>query len=139
MNLFFKTPEHRFEKLFFNIYYTYFRSRIVLCIKKERSYCYYNTRSQIEITSSRKRKRLFAIPIFGVFTSIGCALIQNDIFFQFVLSTISLVILIISTSVKKYNYKILINENKIEYNKFELDFKFKNMEGITFFKLVKSS
>jgi hypothetical protein len=62
------------------------------------------------------------------------AILQSDIYSQIITAIVSLMLLIVSFSVKKIIFTILINENKMNYSRFDLDVKFKNVEGITFYK-----
>ena len=107
-----------------------------MCYERDRFYFAYNDLSESKIIESNNQKYHVVIPIFLAISLIGFSILQSNIFFQFILSIVSLILFIISFSVKKTTYTILINENKIDYNKFELDFKFKNIDGITFYKLA---
>ena len=134
MSLFVKTPKDRFEKLFFNIYYTIYKSRIVIFHKRDKPYFVSNNLSQFEIVDLKIQNFCTVIPILFAFLLIGFAILQSDIYSQITLSIISLILLIISFSVKKILFTILINENRMNYSRFDLDVKFKNLEGITFYK-----
>jgi hypothetical protein len=62
------------------------------------------------------------------------AILQSDICSQIITAIVSFLLLIVSFSVKKIIFTIRINENKMNYSRFDLDVKFKNLEGITFYK-----
>ena len=136
MYLFIKTPKDKFEKIFFNFFYTIFKSRVVICYERDRFYFASNDLSKSKIIEAKKQKFRIIIPIFVALLLIGFSIVQNDVFIQLFLSIVALLLFIISFFVKKTTYSILINENKIDYNKFELDLKFKDIDGITFYKLV---
>ena len=134
MSLFIKTPKDTFEKLFFNIYYSNHKSRLVMCYERDRFFFASNDISQYKIVDFKKQKYNVVIPIFLAISVMGFAVLQNDILFQFLISIVSLMLLIISFSVKKNIYTVKINESKIDYWRYDLDIKFKKLEGITFYK-----
>jgi hypothetical protein len=134
MSLFIKNPRDTFEKLFFKIYYSNYKSRLVICYERDRFFFASNDLSQCKIVEYKKQKHNVVIPIFFAISLMGFAILQNDILFQFLISIVSLMLLIISFSVKKNIYTIKINESKIDYCRYDLDIKFKKLEGITFYK-----
>ena len=91
---------------------------------------------QSKIVDLKRQKSRLVIPIFFATLLICIAILQNDILFQFIISFFSLVIFILSFSLKNSIYSIIINNNKIDYKRFDLDIKFKNLEGITFYKRI---
>jgi hypothetical protein len=136
MYLFSITPKERFEKIIFNFFYTIFKSRIVICYERDRFYFVSNDMLKSKIIENKKQKLHIIIPIFVAFSLIVFSILQNNIFVQLVLSIVALLLFTISFFVKKTTYTLLVNENKIDYYKFELDLKFKNIDGITFYKLI---
>ena len=136
MYLFSITPKERFEKIIFNFFYTIFKSRIVICYERDRFYFVSNDMLKSKIIENKKQKLHIIIPIFVAFSLIVFSILQNNIFVQLVLSIGALLLFTISFFVKKTTYTLLVNENKIDYYKFELDLKFKNIDGITFYKLI---
>ncbi len=134
MNLFGNTPKDRFEKLFFNIHYTIYQSRVVILHKRDKPYFVTNNSSQFEIVDVKIQNFNVVIPIFFAILLMAFAILQSDIYSQIITAILSLMLLIVSFSVKKIIFTILINENKMNYSRFDLDVKFKNVEGITFYK-----
>jgi hypothetical protein len=134
MSLFIKNPRDTFEKLFFKIYYSNYKSRLVICYERDRFFFASNDLLKCKIVDLKKQKHNIVIPIFFAISLMGFAILQNDILFQFLISIVSLMLLIISFSVKKNIYTIKINESKIDYCRYDLDIKFKKLEGITFYK-----
>jgi hypothetical protein len=134
MNLLFNTPKDRFEKLFFNIHYTIYQSRVVILHKRDKPYFVTNNSSQFEIVDVKIQNFNVVIPIFFAILLMAFAILQSDIYSQIITAIVSLMLLIVSFSVKKIIFTILINENKMNYSRFDLDVKFKNVEGITFYK-----
>jgi hypothetical protein len=134
MNLFVNTPKDRFEKLFFNIHYTIYQSRVVILHKRDKPYFVTNNSSQFEIVDVKIQNFNVVIPIFFAILLMAFAILQSDIYSQIITAIVSLMLLIVSFSVKKIIFTILINENKMNYSRFDLDVKFKNVEGITFYK-----
>jgi hypothetical protein len=136
MKLIRKTPKDKFEKLFFNIYYINYESRLMICFEHDRFFFASNDLLQSKIVDLKRQKSRLVIPIFFATLLICIAILQNDILFQFIISFFSLVIFILSFSLKNSIYSIIINNNKIDYKRFDLDIKFKNLEGITFYKRI---
>lgn len=136
MHSFVNIPKGRFEKIVFNFFYTVFKSRIVICYERDRFCFVSNDLSKSKIVESKKRKFHVIIPIFMAFSLIAFSILQNNIFVQLILSIVALLLFTIPFFVKKTTYTLLVNESKIDYYKFELDFKFKNIDGITFYKLI---
>ena len=134
MNLFVNTPKDRFEKLFFNIHYTIYQSRVVILHKRDKPYFVTNNSSQFEIVDVKIQNFNVVIPIFFAILLMAFAILQSDIYSQIITAIVSLMLLIVSFSVKKIIFTIRINENKMNYSRFDLDVKFKNVEGITFYK-----
>jgi hypothetical protein len=134
MNLFVNTPKDRFEKLFFNIHYTIYQSRVVILHKRDKPYFVTNNSSQFEIVDVKIQNFNVVIPVFFATLLMAFAILQSDIYSQIITAIVSLMLLIVSFSVKKIIFTILINENKMNYSRFDLDVKFKNVEGITFYK-----
>lgn len=134
MNLFVNTPKDGFEKLFFNIHYTIYQSRVVILHKRDKPYFVTNNSSQFEIVDIKIQNFNVVIPIFFAILLMAFAIFQSDIYSQIITAIVSLMLLIVSFSVKKIIFTILINENKMNYSRFDLDVKFKNIEGITFYK-----
>ena len=134
MNLLFNTPKDRFEKLFFNIHYTIYQSRVVILHKRDKPYFVTNNSSQFEIVDLKIQNFNVVIPIFFAILLMAFAILQSDICSQIITAIVSFLLLIVSFSVKKIIFTIRINENKMNYSRFDLDVKFKNLEGITFYK-----
>ena len=134
MNLFVNTPKDRFEKLFFNIHYTIYQSRVVILHKRDKPYFVTNNSSQFEIVDVKIQNFNVVIPIFFAILLMAFAILQSDIYSQIITAIVSLMLMIVSFSVKKIIFTILINENKMNCSRFDLDVKFKNVEGITFYK-----
>ncbi len=136
MSLFVKPPKDRFEKLFFNIYYTVYKSRVVICHERNRSCFDANNLPKFEIVDFKIQNCCIVIPVLFATSMIGVALLQSDVYSQFILSIVSLILLIISFSVKKILLTIVLDENKMNLNRYDVDVKFKNLEGISFYKIV---
>jgi hypothetical protein len=134
MNLFVNTPKDRFEKLFFNIHYTFYQSRVVILHKRDKPYFVTSNSSQFEIIDVKIKNFNVVIPVFFAIVLMAFAILQSDICSQIITAIVSFLLLIVSFSVKKIIFTILINENKMNYSRFDLDVKFKNLEGITFYK-----
>jgi hypothetical protein len=134
MNLLFNTPKDRFEKLFFNIHYTIYQSRVVILHKRDKPYFVTSNSSQFEIIDVKIKNFNVVIPVFFAIVLMAFAILQSDICSQIITAIVSFLLLIVSFSVKKIIFTIRINENKMNYSRFDLDVKFKNLEGITFYK-----
>ena len=134
MSLSIKTPKDGFEKLFFNIYFTTYQSRVVILHKRDKPYFVSSNSSQFEIIDVKIQNFNVIVPVFFAILLMAFAILQSDIYSQIITAIISLMLLIVSFSVKKIIFTILINEKKMNYSRFDLDVKFKNVEGITFYK-----
>ena len=134
MSLSIKTPKDGFEKLFFNIYFTTYQSRVVILHKRHKPYFVSSNSSQFEIIDVKIQNFNVIVPVFFAILLMAFAILQSDIYSQIITAIISLMLLIVSFSVKKVIFTILINEKKMNYSRFDLDVKFKNVEGITFYK-----
>lgn len=134
MNLFVNTPKDRFEKLFFNIHYTIYQSRVVILHKRDKPYFVNSNSSQFEIIDVKIQNFNVVIPVFFASLLMVFAILQSDIYSQIISAIVSLMLLIVSFSIKKIILTIIIDENKMNYSRFDLDVKFKNVEGITFYK-----
>jgi hypothetical protein len=127
-------PKDGFEKLFFNIYFTIYQSRIVILHKRDKPYFVTNDSSQFQIVDVKIQNFNVLIPVSFAILLMVFAILQSDFYSQIIIAILSLMLLIVSFSVKKIIFTILINENKMDYSKFDLDVKFKDLEGITFYK-----
>lgn len=134
MSLSIKTPEDGFEKLFFNIYFTTYQSRVVILHKRDKPYFVTNKSSQFQIVDVKIQNFNVLIPVSFAILLMVFAILQSDFYSQIIIAILSLMLLIVSFSVKKIILTVLINENKTDYSKFDLDVKFKDIEGITFYK-----
>lgn len=134
MSLSIKTPKDGFEKLFFNIYFTIYQSRVVILHKRDKPYFVTNKSSQFQIVDVKIQNFNVLIPVFFAILLMVFAILQSDFYSQIIIAILSLMLLIVSFSVKKIILTVLINENKTDYSKFDLDVKFKDIEGITFYK-----
>lgn len=134
MSLPFNAPKDGFEKLFFNIYFTIYQSRIVILHKRDKPYFVTNDSSQFQIVDVKIQNFNVLIPVSFAILLMVFAILQSDFYSQIIIAILSLMLLIVSFSVKKIIFTILINENKMDYSKFDLDVKFKDLEGITFYK-----
>ena len=134
MSLSIKTPKDGFEKLFFNIYFTTYQSRVVILHKRDKPYFVTNKSSQFEIVDVKIQNFNVLIPVSFAILLMVFAILQSDFYSQIIIAILSLMLLIVSFSVKKIILTVLINENKMDYSKFDLDVKFKDLEGITFYK-----
>jgi hypothetical protein len=134
MNLPINAPKDGFEKLFFNIYFTIYQSRVVILHKRDKPYFVTNDSSQFQIVDVKIQNFNVLIPVSFAILLMVFAILQSDFYSQIIIAILSLMLLIVSFSVKKIILTVLINENKTDYNKFDLDVKFKDLEGITFYK-----
>jgi hypothetical protein len=134
MSLPINAPKDGFEKLFFNIYFTIYQSRIVILHKRDKPYFVTNDSSQFQIVDVKIQNFNVLIPVSFAILLMVFAILQSDFYSQIIIAILSLMLLIVSFSVKKIIFTILINENKMDYSKFDLDVKFKDLEGITFYK-----
>ncbi len=135
MNLFSKTPKDKFEKVFLNIYYSIYKSRLVICFERDRFFFAYTDLSQSKIVDFKKKIPV-VIPIFFATLLIFFVILQHDILFQFIISFFSLVLFILFYSLRNSIYTVIINNNKIDYKRFDLDIKYRNFDGITFYKRI---
>jgi hypothetical protein len=129
-----KDPKDGFEKLFFNIYFTIYQSRVVILHKRDKPYFVTSNSSKFEIVDVKIQNFNVLIPVFFAILLMAFAILQSDFYSQIIIAILSLMLLIVSFSVKKIILTVLINENKTDYSKFDLDVKFKDLEGITFYK-----
>jgi hypothetical protein len=134
MSLPINAPKDGFEKLFFNIYFTIYQSRVVILHKRDKPYFVTNDSSQFQIVDVKIQNFNVLIPVSFAILLMVFAILQSDFYSQIIIAILSLMLLIVSFSVKKIIFTILINENKMDYSKFDLDVKFKDLEGITFYK-----
>ena len=134
MSLPINAPKDGFEKLFFNIYFTIYQSRVVILHKRDKPYFVTNKSSQFEIVDVKIQNFNVLIPVSFAILLMVFAILQSDFYSQIIIAILSLMLLIVSFSVKKIILTVLINENKTDYSKFDLDVKFKDLEGITFYK-----
>jgi hypothetical protein len=134
MSLPINAPKDGFEKLFFNIYFTIYQSRVVILHKRDKPYFVTNDSSQFQIVDVKIQNFNVLIPVSFAILLMVFAILQSDFYSQIIIAILSLMLLIVSFSVKKIIFTILINDNKMDYSKFDLDVKFKDLEGITFYK-----